>query len=334
MRCHYAVEFSGWHDPRKAGPALAAGCTMVVKPAEATPFTALAMAWLGTKAGLPAGTLAVITGDPAVIGEVLTSDATVRKLSFTGSTAVGRRLMGQCAPTVKRLSLELGGNAPFIVLDDADLDAAVAGAVASKYRNAGQTCVSANRFYVQDGVHDAFAAKLAVATAQLQVGRGEKDGVLIGPLIDARAVTKVESLVGDALDHGARLVTGGGRHPAGDNFYTPTVLADVSPAMRLAREEIFGPVAALVRFSADEDAITMANDTEYGLAAYVYGRDLSRVWKLAEALEYGMVGINAGVITTEVAPFGGIKQSGIGREGSRHGLNEYLELKYLALALL
>jgi len=316
---------------RKAGAALAAGCTLVAKPAEQTPLSALAMAGLAERAGVPAGVLNVVCGDPLVIGPELTASPVVRKLSFTGSTEVGRLLMAQCAPTLKRLSLELGGNAPFIVLDDADLDAAVAGAVASKYRNSGQTCVCANRFLIQEGVYDDFAERLARAVGTLKVGSGLDPEVTQGPLIDEAAVIKVESLVADALQRGARVVGGGHRHALGGTFYEPTVLADASPAMRLAREELFGPVAPLFRFADDAQAVAMANDTEYGLAAYLYGRDLSRVWRTAEALEYGMVGINTGILSTEVAPFGGVKGSGFGREGSRYGIDEYLELKYLCL---
>lgn len=316
---------------RKVAPALAAGCTVVVKPAEQTPFTALALARLAEQAGFPPGVFNVVTGDPVAIGGVLTSSPVVRKLSFTGSTEVGRLLMAQCAPTIKKLSLELGGNAPFIVFDDADLDAAVAGAMVSKYRNAGQTCVCANRLLVQDSVYDAFAAKLAVAVEALTVGGGLEPGVTVGPLIDDEAVLKVEAHVADALAGGARVLTGGRRHGAGARFYVPTVLVDVTPTMRIAREETFGPVAPLFRFRTEEEAIHMANDTEYGLAAYFYARDVGRVFRVGEALDYGMVGINTGLISTEVAPFGGVKQSGLGREGSRHGIDEYLETKYLCL---
>ncbi|RTL34018.1 MAG: NAD-dependent succinate-semialdehyde dehydrogenase [Rhodocyclaceae bacterium] len=317
---------------RKVAPALAAGCTSVVKPAEATPLCALALAELAQRAGIPAGVLNIVTtARPAVVGGVLTASPVVRKLSFTGSTPVGKRLMAQCADTVKRLSLELGGNAPFIVFDDADLDAAVAGAMASKYRNAGQTCVCANRILVQDGIYDAFAARLAEAAAALQVDDGLAAGAQVGPLINAAALAKVEGLVGDALAKGAQLVTGGTRHPHGGWFYTPTVLAGITADMRIAREEIFGPVAPLFRFKTDEEAIALANDTPYGLAAYFYSRDIHRVWRVAEALEYGMVGINEGMISNEMAPFGGVKESGVGREGSRHGIDEYLEIKYLCM---
>jgi succinate-semialdehyde dehydrogenase/glutarate-semialdehyde dehydrogenase len=316
---------------RKAGPALAAGCTMVIKPAEQTPLSALAMAELAQRAGIPPGVINVVTGDARAIGGVLTASPVVRKLSFTGSTEVGRLLMQQCAPTVKKLSLELGGNAPFIVFDDADLDAAVAGAMASKYRNAGQTCVCANRLLVQASVADAFAAKLAAAVAQLKVGDGAAEGVNQGPLIDDDAVRKVEELLADAVNQGARVVTGGKRHALGRTFFEPTIVSGVTPAMRVAREEIFGPVAPIFVFETEAQAIQMANDTEFGLASYFYSRDIGRVWRVAEALEYGMVGINSGLISNEVSPFGGVKNSGIGREGSRHGIEEYLEIKYLCM---
>ncbi len=318
---------------RKAAPALAAGCAMVVKPAEQTPLSALALAVLAEQAGIPAGIFSVITGEPQVIGGELTASDKVRKLSFTGSTAVGRLLMQQCAPTLKKLSLELGGNAPFIVFDDADLDAAVAGAVASKYRNAGQTCVCTNRFLVQASVYDAFAEKLAQAVAKLKVGHGTETDVTQGPLIDEAALCKVEALVADAVQCGAKIVGGGRRHELGGTFYTPTVLTDVLPSMRVAKEEIFGPVAPLFKFETEDEAIQMANDTEYGLAAYLYSRDIGRVWRVSEALEYGMVGINSGAISTEVAPFGGQKSSGLGREGSKYGIEEYLEVKYLHMGL-
>jgi succinate-semialdehyde dehydrogenase/glutarate-semialdehyde dehydrogenase len=316
---------------RKVGPALAAGCPIIVKPAEATPFSALALAVLAERAGVPPGVFSVVTGDPKAIGAEMTSNPIVRKLSFTGSTAVGRLLMGQCAPTVKKVSLELGGNAPFIVFDDADLDAAVAGAIASKYRNSGQTCVCTNRFYVHDKVYDAFAAKLRVAVEQLKVGRGTDDGVTQGPLINEAAVLKVESHIEDALAKGARIVTGGKRHALGHGFFEPTVLADVTPAMKVARDETFGPLAPLFRFSSDEEVIALANDTEFGLASYFYSRDIGRVWRVAEALEYGMVGINTGLISNEVAPFGGVKQSGLGREGSHYGIDDYVVIKYLCV---
>lgn len=318
---------------RKVAPALAAGCTVVVKPAEQTPLTALALARLAEQAGFPAGVFNVITGNPLAIGGALTASPVVKKLSFTGSTEVGRLLMAQSAPTLKKLSLELGGNAPFIVFDDADLDQAVAGAIAAKYRNSGQTCVCANRFLVQAGIYDAFAARLAEQVARLQVGDGSAPGTQQGPLIDADALTKVQAHVADALEHGARLLTGGRPHPRGGNFFEPTVLANVTPAMRVAREETFGPVAPLFRFDTEAEAIQMANATEYGLAAYFYTRDVARAFRVGDALEYGMVGINTGLISNEVAPFGGIKQSGLGREGSRHGLDEYLELKYLCFDL-
>lgn len=317
---------------RKVAPALAAGCTVVVKPAEQTPFTALALAALAEQAGFPKGVMNVVTGDPVAIGGELTGSPVVRKLSFTGSTEVGRLLMAQCAPTIKKLSLELGGNAPFIVFDDADVDAAVEGAMASKFRNAGQTCVCANRIYVQAGIYERFAAKLAEAVDALKVGRGIDPGVNIGPLIDDAAVEKVESHIGDALEKGARVLVGGKRHGLGGLFFEPTVLADMTPAMRVAREETFGPVAPLFRFDADEEAIAMANDTEYGLAAYFYARDVGRIFRVAEALEYGMVGVNTGIMSNEVSPFGGVKQSGIGREGSRYGIDEYLEIKSVCLA--
>ncbi len=316
---------------RKAGPALAAGCTMVMKPASQTPFSALALCVLAERAGIPKGVLSCVTGSAGEIGGEMTANPMVRKLSFTGSTEIGKVLLGQCAATVKKTSMELGGNAPFIVFDDADLDAAVRGAIASKYRNAGQTCVCANRILVQSGVYDAFAQKLAAAVRAMKVGNGAEEGSVIGPLIDAKAVAKVEQHVGDALAKGARVVTGGERHPLGGNFYTPTVLADTTPEMLIFREETFGPVAPLFRFETDAEAIAMANDTEFGLAAYFYGRDIGRVWRVAEALEYGIVGINEGLISTEVAPFGGVKESGLGREGSKYGIEDYLGIKYLCL---
>ncbi len=316
---------------RKAAPALAAGCTLVLKPADETPYSALALAALAEQAGLPPGVFNVVTGRPKPIGAELTANPLVRKLSFTGSTQVGRLLMAQCAPTVKKLSLELGGNAPFIVFDDADLDAAVEGALASKYRNTGQTCVCANRLLVQDGIYPAFAEKFAAAVAKLKVGHGLEPGVQLGPLINPAAVEKVESLVADATARGARVLLGGKRHALGGSFFEPTVLADVAPAMRLAQEEIFGPVAPLFRFRAEEEAIALANATEYGLAGYFYSRDLSRVLRVATALEYGIVAVNTGIFSTEVAPFGGMKQSGIGREGSRYGIEEFLEIKYVCV---
>jgi succinate-semialdehyde dehydrogenase/glutarate-semialdehyde dehydrogenase len=321
---------------RKVAPALAAGCTVVIKPAEQTPLSALALAELAQRAGFPPGVFNVVTGSAAaapVIGAELTSNPIVRKLSFTGSTEVGRLLMAQCAPTVKKVSLELGGNAPFIVFDDADLDAAVEGAMASKYRNAGQTCVCANRLLVQDGIYDAFAARLAEKVRDLKVGAGVEPGVTQGPLIDEAALAKVEALVADALAKGARVLTGGQRHERGGTFYQPTVLANVSADMRCAREEIFGPVAPLFRFKTEAEAIALANATEYGLAGYFFARDVGRVWRVAEALEYGIVGVNTGIISNEVAPFGGVKQSGIGREGSRYGIDDYLEIKYVCMAV-
>ncbi len=318
---------------RKVAPALAAGCAIVIKPSELTPLSAFALAELGARAGIPAGVVQVLTGHSKPIGGALTSSPIVRKLSFTGSTEVGRLLMAQCAPTIKRLSLELGGNAPFIVFDDADVDAAVEGAIAAKYRNGGQTCVCANRFYIQDGIYDKFAEKFAARAAQLQVGNGLENGVLIGPLIEPKAVDKVKSLVDDAKAKGARVITGGGSHALGGTFYAPTVIADATAEMRMAREEIFGPVAPLFRFKDDAEAVAAANATEFGLAAYLYTRDIARAWKTSEALEYGMVGLNTGLISNEVAPFGGIKQSGVGREGSRHGIEEYLEIKYLCLQM-
>ncbi|MFD1701072.1 NADP-dependent succinate-semialdehyde dehydrogenase, partial [Halopseudomonas phragmitis] len=312
---------------RKAGPALAAGCAMVLKPAPQTPFSALAMAYLGEQAGLPAGLLSVISADverSREVGAELCANPIVRKLSFTGSTAVGIKLMEQCAPTLKKLSLELGGNAPFIVFDDADLDAAVEGAMISKYRNAGQTCVCANRIYVQDSVYEAFAAKLSEAVAKLKVGNGAEPGVTTGPLIDANAVAKVQRHLKDATDKGAQVLTGGKPHALGGFFFEPTVLAGVDASMLVAREETFGPLAPLFRFSDEADVIRQANDTEFGLASYFYARDLGRVFRVAEALEYGMVGINTGLISTEVAPFGGMKASGLGREGSKYGIEDYL----------
>ncbi len=315
---------------RKAAPALAAGCTMIVKPAEQTPLSALALAFLAVEAGVPPGVLNVVTGDPVTIGGELTSSQQVMKLSFTGSTEIGRLLMKQCAPTLKKMSLELGGNAPFIVFDDADLDAAVAGAMLSKYRNAGQTCVCANRLLVQEGIYDAFAAKLAEAVKSLKVGDGMADGVNQGPLIDVPALAKVQELLGDALAKGAKIVCGGKPHGLGRTFFEPTIVCDVSADMRISREEIFGPVAPLFKFKTEAEAIRMANDTEFGLAAYFFTRDIGRAWRVGEALDYGMVGINSGLISNEVAPFGGVKQSGLGREGSKYGIDEYLEIKYMA----
>ncbi|MBY0557433.1 MAG: NADP-dependent succinate-semialdehyde dehydrogenase [Burkholderiaceae bacterium] len=316
---------------RKVGPALAAGCPIVVKPAELTPFSALALAVLAERAGIPAGVFSVITGDARAIGGEMTSNPAVRKVSFTGSTAVGRLLMQQCAPSIKKLSLELGGNAPFIVFDDADLDAAVEGAIASKYRNAGQTCVCANRLYVQDGVYDAFAEKLVAAVAKLKVGNGVEAGVTQGPMIEEKAVQKVEQHIADALAKGGRLLTGGTRHALGHSFFTPTIIADVDSSMLVAREETFGPLAPLFRFHSDDEVLAMANNTEFGLAAYFYSRDIGRIWRVAEGLESGMVGVNTGLISNEVAPFGGVKQSGLGREGSSYGMDDYLVIKYICM---
>ncbi len=316
---------------RKAGPALAAGCTMVVKPATATPFSALALAELGERAGIPAGVFSVITGSSKEIGDEMTANPIVRKLTFTGSTEIGKQLTAQCAGTMKKVSMELGGNAPFIVFDDADLDAAVEGAIASKYRNTGQTCVCTNRLLVQAGVYDAFIAKLAAAVAKMQVGNGLEADVQQGPLIDEASVRKVEEHIADAVAKGARIVQGGKRHELGGTFFQPTILCDVTPRMLVAREETFGPVAPIFRFTTDEEAIQMANDTEFGLASYFYTRDMGRVWRVAEALEYGMVGINTGLVSTEIAPFGGVKESGIGREGSKYGIEEFVEVKYLCM---
>lgn len=318
---------------RKLGPALAAGCTMVLKPASATPYSALALAALAEQAGVPAGVFNVVTGSAGAIGGELAGNPAVRKLTFTGSTEVGIKLLRACADTVKKVSMELGGNAPFLVFDDADVDAAVDGAIVSKFRNAGQTCVCTNRFYVQDGVYDAFVARLAERVRGLKVGYGRDEGVVIGPLIDRAAVEKVEEHLADALAGGARILAGGGRSDLGGNFFQPTVVADVQPGMMLAREETFGPLAGVIRFSDEDEAIRLANASEFGLASYFYARDLSRVWRVAEALEAGIVGINTGLISTEVAPFGGIKQSGLGREGSRHGLDDYLEIKYLCMGV-
>jgi succinate-semialdehyde dehydrogenase/glutarate-semialdehyde dehydrogenase len=314
---------------RKAGPAHAAGCTIVIKPASDTPLSALALCELAERAGIPAGVINVITGKASVIGGELTANPTVRMLTFTGSTEIGKLLMEQCAKTVKKVGMELGGNAPFIVFDDADLDAAVAGAMASKYRNAGQTCVCANRLLVQDGVYDAFAKKLAEAVAQMKVGNGTEDGVTTGPLINGAAVEKVQEHIEDAVAKGASVVSGG-KH-LGGNFFEPTILRDVTTDMKVTREETFGPVAPLFRFKTEEEAIRMANDTEFGLACYFYTRDIGRVWRVGEGLEYGIVGINEGIISTEVAPFGGVKESGIGREGSSHGMDEFVELKYMLM---
>lgn len=331
-----AAAITPWNFPaamitRKLGPALAAGCTFVAKPAPQTPFSALALAELAVRAGVPAGVFNVVTGDAEAIGGELTSNPLVRKLSFTGSTAIGKKLLAQCAGTVKKVSMELGGNAPFIVFDDADLDAAVIGAMASKYRNTGQTCVCANRFYVQTGVYDAFAERLDRAVASLRVGDGLVGPTEQGPLIDARALAKVEAHIADAVGKGARIARGGKRHSLGGNFFEPTILLDVTADMRVAREETFGPVAPLFRFDTEAEVIQRANDTEFGLAAYFYTRDLSRSWRVQEALEYGIVGVNTGLISSEVAPFGGVKESGLGREGSRHGIDEYTEMKYVCV---
>lgn len=319
---------------RKAAAALGAGCTMVAKPAESTPYSALAMARLAEMAGVPPGVINVVTGSAthaADIGREFTENPVVRKISFTGSTAVGRLLMAQSAGQIKRLSLELGGNAPFIVFDDADIDAAVTGAIASKYRNTGQTCVCANRFYVQEGVYEEFAAKLAEAVGGMKVGPGLEEGVVQGPLINEEAIAKVERHVSDAVSKGARIMVGGRRHALGGTFYEPTVLCDVTEEMVVSREETFGPVAPLYRFRDETDVVALANDTEYGLAGYFYSRDMARIWRVAEALEYGLVGVNAGVTSVEVAPFGGMKQSGMGREGSKYGIDEYVEIKYVCL---
>lgn len=313
---------------RKAGPALAAGCTMVLKPASATPFSALALAELGERAGLPAGVFSVVTGPSGAVGGEMTSNPLVRKLTFTGSTEVGKLLLEQCAGTVKKTSMELGGNAPFIVFEDADLDEAVAGAMASKFRNTGQTCVCANRLLVQDGVYDAFSERLVEAVEGMRIGDGLAGETEQGPLIDAAAVDKVEEHVGDAVAKGAKVATGGGRHRLGGTFFEPTVLTGVTTDMKVTREETFGPVAPLYRFGTEEQALAMANDTEFGLAAYFYSRDIGRIWRVMEGLEYGIVGVNEGIISTEVAPFGGMKESGVGREGSRYGIEDYLEIKY------
>ncbi|MEH6465554.1 MAG: NADP-dependent succinate-semialdehyde dehydrogenase [Shewanella psychromarinicola] len=318
---------------RKAAPALAAGCTMVVKPAPQTPFTALALAELAERAGIPAGVLSVVTGDSIAIGKAMCESPIVRKLSFTGSTPVGIKLMEQCAPTLKKLSLELGGNAPFIVFNDADINAAVEGAMIAKYRNAGQTCVCANRIYVQAGVYDEFAKRLAVAVTQLKVGLGTDTGVTTGPLINADAVAKVQRHLDDAVAKGAQIIAGGKPHALGGYFFEPTILTGVNREMLVATEETFGPLAPLFKFDDVDDVIKQANDTEFGLAAYFYGRDISLVYKVAEALEYGMVGVNTGLISTEVAPFGGIKSSGLGREGSKFGIEEYLEMKYICMSV-
>ena len=316
---------------RKAGPALAAGCTMVLKPASQTPFSALALAELAERAGIPKGVFSVVTGSAGDIGSELTSNPIVRKLSFTGSTEIGRQLMAECAKDIKKVSLELGGNAPFIVFDDADLDKAVEGAIISKYRNNGQTCVCANRIYVQDGVYEAFAEKLKVAVSKLKIGNGLEEGTTTGPLIDDKAVAKVKEHIADAVSKGATVLTGGNAMQG--NFFEPTVLINVSKDAAVAKEETFGPLAPLFRFQDEAEVIAMSNDTEFGLASYFYARDMSRVFRVAEALEYGMVGINTGLISNEVAPFGGIKASGLGREGSKYGIEDYLEIKYLCISV-
>lgn len=331
------VAITPWNFPnamitRKVAPALAAGCPMIVRPADLTPFSALAIAELAHRAGIPAGIFQVITGKSRVIGAEFTSNPTVRKLTFTGSTEVGRVLMEQCAPTIKKTSMELGGNAPFIVFDDADLDAAVEGAIASKYRNAGQTCVCANRLYVQDGVYDAFAEKLAAAVGKLKVGNGVEEGVTQGPMIDEKAMEKVEEHIADALAKGAKIALGGKRHALGHSFFEPTILTNVTQDMAVAREETFGPMAPLFRFKTEEEVIQYANDTEFGLASYFFSRDIGRIFRVSEALEYGMVGVNTGLISTEIAPFGGVKQSGLGREGSKYGIEDYVVVKYTCFA--
>ena len=331
------VAITPWNFPsamitRKAAPALAAGCPMIVRPADLTPFSALAMAELAHRAGVPPGVFQVITGRSTELGAEFTENPIVRKLTFTGSTEVGRKLMAQCAPTIKKLSLELGGNAPFIVFNDADLDAAVEGAIASKYRNAGQTCVCANRLYVQSGVYDEFAKKLAVAVGNLNVGNGVEAGVTTGPMIEEKAVQKVEEHIADATSKGASVILGGKRHTLGHSFFEPTILTNVTQQMLVAREETFGPLAPLFKFETEEEVIQYANDTEFGLASYFYSRDIGRIFRVAEALEYGMVGVNSGLISNEVAPFGGVKQSGLGREGSKYGIEDYLIIKYTCLA--
>jgi succinate-semialdehyde dehydrogenase/glutarate-semialdehyde dehydrogenase len=316
---------------RKCSPALAAGCPVVIKPATMTPFSATALAELAHRAGIPAGVLNVVTGSASAIGGEMSSNPIVRKLSFTGSTEIGKLLMQQCASTVKKVSMELGGNAPFIVFDDADLDAAVDGAIASKYRNTGQTCVCANRLLVQDSVYDRFAEKLKTAVGKLKIGDGLKGETQQGPLIDMKAVEKVEEHIADAVKKGAKVILGGKRHALGHSFFEPTILANVTPQMAVAREETFGPVAPLFRFNTEEDAVRLANDTEFGLAAYFFSRDIGRVWRVAEQLESGIVGINTGISSTEVAPFGGVKESGIGREGSKYGIEDFVEIKYLCM---
>ncbi len=316
---------------RKCGPALAAGCPVVVKPASATPYCALALAELADQAGVPPGVLNVVTGGSREVGGELTANPLVRKLSFTGSTAVGKVLLEQCAATVKKVSMELGGNAPFIVFDDADLDAAVEGAIQSKFRNTGQTCVCANRIFAQNGIYDTFVAKLAEAVTKLKVGDGFEDGVSLGPLIDMDAVKKVEEHIADAVGHGAKVLVGGHRHERGGSFFEATLVGDATPVMKVMKEETFGPMAPVFRFETEAEAIRLANDTEFGLAAYFYSRDIGRVWRVGEALEYGLVGANAGLISTEIAPFGGYKESGLGREGSKYGIDEFVEVKYLCM---
>ncbi|MEH6546321.1 MAG: NAD-dependent succinate-semialdehyde dehydrogenase [Sneathiella sp.] len=330
------VAITPWNFPiamitRKAAPALAAGCPMVIKPAELTPYSAFAMAVIAERAGIPAGILGIVTGDAPAIGTEMTSNPIVQKLTFTGSTAVGKLLMEQCAGTVKKTSMELGGNAPFIVFDDANLDEAVEAAIASKYRNSGQTCVCANRMYIQSGIHDAFLEKFSEQVKNLKVGNGLDDGVLQGPLIVEAAVQKVERHIEDAVSKGAKIALGGNRHSLGQTFFEPTILTGVTQEMMVAREETFGPMAALFKFDDEQEVIAMANDTEFGLAAYLCARDIGRIWRVSEALEYGIVGINTGIISTEVAPFGGVKQSGIGREGSKYGIDDYLEIKYMCI---
>ncbi|MFC4270225.1 NADP-dependent succinate-semialdehyde dehydrogenase [Sneathiella chungangensis] len=330
------VAITPWNFPiamitRKAAPALAAGCPMVIKPAELTPFSAFAMAVLAERAGIPSGILSIVTGDAPAIGTEMTSNSIVAKLTFTGSTAVGKLLMEQCAGTVKKTSMELGGNAPFIVFDDANLDEAVEAAMACKYRNAGQTCVCANRIYVQEGIHDAFVDRLTERVKALKVGNGLEDGVMQGPLITENAVKKVETHIEDAVKKGAKVLLGGHRHPLGHTFFEPTILTGVTQEMRVAKEETFGPMAPIFTFKDEAEVIAMANDTEFGLAAYLCARDIGRIWRVSEALEYGIVGINTGIISTEVAPFGGVKQSGIGREGSKYGIDDYLEIKYMCI---
>lgn len=330
------VAITPWNFPiamitRKAAPALAAGCPMVIKPAELTPYSAFAMAVIAERAGVPAGILGVVTGDAPAIGTEMTTNPIVQKLTFTGSTAVGKLLMEQCAGTVKKTSMELGGNAPFIVFDDANLDEAIEAAIASKYRNSGQTCVCANRMYIQSGIHDAFIEKFSERVKELKVGNGLDDGVMQGPLIVEAAVQKVERHIKDAVSKGAKIILGGNRHPLGQTFFEPTILTGVTQKMQVAREETFGPMAAIFKFEDEQEVIDMANDTEFGLAAYLCARDIGRIWRVSEALEYGIVGINTGIISTEVAPFGGVKQSGIGREGSKYGIDDYLEIKYMCI---